>query len=147
MAEGWALASASQLLEPGDFSFSSAGLEAQGRNPRAVAVMAHNGVDSSAHTSDVLTDEMLAAADLVVSVCSNADTNCPLLPAGTVKRHLPFTDPAGAIGTETDISACYQSVCGEIRDAMVDLIQELSANHPMSVRQDSGEHLFQQSDV
>ncbi|MDP7402876.1 MAG: arsenate reductase, partial [Gammaproteobacteria bacterium] len=68
MAEGWALALASQLSEPGDITFSSAGLEAQGLNPRAVAAMAHNGVDISAHTSDVLTDEMLAATDLVVSV-------------------------------------------------------------------------------
>ena len=107
MAEGWALALASQRFEPGYFSFSSAGLEAHGLNPRAVDVMAQNGVDISAHTSEVLTDEMLAAADLVVSVCSNADTNCPLLPAGTVKRHLPFTDPAGATGTETDIGACF----------------------------------------
>ena len=144
MAEGWALALASQLSEPGDFTFSSAGLEAQGLNPRAVAVLAHNGGDISAHTSDVLTDEMLTAADLVVSVCSNADTNCPLLPAGTVKRHLPFTDPAGVTGTATDISACFQSVCGEIRDAMVALIQELSTNQPMFVRPDSDEHLFQQ---
>ena len=142
MAEGWALALASQLSEPGDFTFSSAGLEAQGLNPRAVAAMAHNGIDISAHTSDILTGEMLAAADLVVSVCSNADTNCPLLPAGTEKRHLPFADPAGATGTDTDISACFRSVCGEIRDAMVALIQELSANHPMSVRQDSDERFF-----
>ena len=147
MAEGWARALASQLSEPGEFSFSSAGLEAHGLNPRAIAVMAQNDVDISTHTSDALTDEMLAAADLVVSVCSNADTNCPLLPAGTVKRHLPFTDPAGATGMETDISACFQSVCGEIRDAMIALIKELSVNQPMSVRQNSGEHLFQQNDV
>ena len=104
------------------------GWKHKGLNPRAVAVMAQNGVDISAHTSDVLTDEMLAAADLVVSVCSHADTNCPLLPAGTAKRHLPFTDPAQATGSEADISACFQSVCGEIRDAMAALIHELSAN-------------------
>jgi ADP-ribose pyrophosphatase len=147
MAEGWARASAAQLSDPEAFSFSSAGLEAHGLNPRAVAVMAQNGVDISAHTSDILTDEMLAAADLVVSVCSHADTNCPLLPAGTAKRHLPFTDPAQATGPEADINACFESVCGEIRDAMADLIHELSANRQMSVRQDSDEPLFQQSDV
>ena len=146
MAEGWARAFAAQH-DPSSFIFSSAGLEAHGLNPRAVAVMEQNGIDVSAHTSDVLTDRMLSQADLIVSLCLYADTNCPLLPAGTAKRQLTFADPAQATGTEAVISAQFQSVCCEIRDAIEILIQELSAGQKASVGQAEGERSFQQSDV
>ena len=115
--------------------------EAQGLNPRAVAVMAHNGVDISAHTSDVLTDEMLAAADLLCR-CAPCGYQLPLAASRDRKASLAFYRSGRSNGTEADISACFQSVCGEIRDAMVDLIHELSANRQMSVRQDSDERCF-----
>lgn len=113
-----------------DLEVSSAGLEAHGLNPNAVATMAAFGIDISSQTSDVLDDAMLAAADLVVSVCSHADSNCPLLPAGTEKRHLPFEDPAQAQGTEDEISAVFHSVCEEIRDGIDALLNELSGQPP-----------------
>lgn len=128
MAEGWARAIAATLPAKDLFEFSSAGLVAHGLNPGAVAVMAENGVDITAQTSDVLTDAMLAKADLVVSVCSHADEHCPLLPAGTLKRHIPFDDPAQATGTEAEIEASFRTVCEQIRGEMEVLVHELAAD-------------------
>ena len=147
MAEGWARAAVARLSDPSTFSFSSAGLEPHGLNPRVVAVMAQNGIDISAHTSDIITDDMLAAADMVVSVCSSAETNCPLLPSSTAKLHLHFADPEEATGTEADIIAYYQSLCCKIRDAIETLIHELIADQQMSTGRLSDERLFKQSDV
>jgi len=65
----------------------SAGIEAHGQNPRAVAVMDEVGVDIYQQQSTRLSDKHLEWADLVVTVCGDADESCPMLPPGTEKRH------------------------------------------------------------
>lgn len=127
MAEGWARALAPELAPELNVEVSSAGLEAHGLNPNAVSTMAALGVDISSQTSDILTDEMLAQADLVVSVCSHADANCPLLPPGTRKQHLPFDDPAAATGKQSEVDAVFQAVCEQIREGIGGLLRELTA--------------------
>lgn len=127
MAEGWARYLASTRSPKMDLKVSSAGLEAHGLNPNAVSTMAAFDIDITSHTSDILDDAMLAAADLVVSVCSHADFNCPILPPGTEKRHLPFEDPAQAIGTEEEINEVFHSVCKEIRQGVAALLDELAS--------------------
>ena len=51
----------------------SAGIEAHGIDPRAIAVMEEAGVDISGQESSILSNEMLEWADLVVTLCSDAD--------------------------------------------------------------------------
>jgi arsenate reductase (thioredoxin) len=91
MAEGWANHLGKDVLEA-----TSAGIEAHGKNPRAIAVMKEAGVDISQQESRRVTSEMLAAADLIVTVCGHADEHCPVLPPGIEKRHWPFDDTAKA---------------------------------------------------
>ena len=88
MAEGWARVLGKQY---GDdwLLVESAGIEAHGKNPRAITVMQEAGVDISGQESTRLTEDMLKRADLVVSVCGHADEHCPVLPAGTCKIHWP----------------------------------------------------------
>ena len=115
MAEGWARASAAQLSDPDAFSFSSAGLEAHGLNPRAVAVMAQNGIDISAHTSKHLDEFLQREVHTVITVCGNADQACPIFPGQAEKHHWPFDDPAKATGIEEEIRAVFRRVRDEIR--------------------------------
>ena len=75
MGEGWA-----RTLGEGLVHARSAGIEAHGQNPRAIAAMGEVGIDISGQSSDRLTDADLAWADLVVTVCGHADEHCPLLP-------------------------------------------------------------------
>ena len=77
MAEGWANHLGGDRVEA-----VSAGIEAHGKNPRAIAVMGEAGVDISHQESRRVTPEMLASADLVVTVCGHADEHCPVLPPG-----------------------------------------------------------------
>lgn len=120
MAEGWARA-------PGatDLQVQSAGIEAHGKNPRAIAVMQEAGVDIAAQPSTRATEDMLHAADLVVTVCGHADEHCPVLPPGTRKEHWPLEDPARASGSEEQVMAVFRACRDVIRQRVDDLLQRL----------------------
>ncbi|MDA8364738.1 MAG: arsenate reductase (thioredoxin) [Gammaproteobacteria bacterium] len=130
MAEGWANHLGSNWLEA-----QSAGIDAHGKNPRAIAVMREAGVDISHQESTRVTPQMLAWADLVVTVCGHADEHCPVLPPGVQKKHWPLEDPAKATGTEEEIMAKFRATRDEVRSRVEGLIGGLQ----MMARSDSKE--------
>ena len=121
MAEGW-----TRELGGEAFEVESAGIEAHGKNPRAIAVMAEKGVDISKQESTVVTDEMLQRADVVVTVCGHADEQCPVLPPGVKKLHWPLTDPAKATGSEEEIMAEFRRTRKEVKRRVGSLLTLLS---------------------
>ena len=121
MAEGW-----SRQLGGNGFSTESAGIEAHGKNPRAIAVMQEAGVDISGQESTIVNDEMLQRADIVVTVCGHADEQCPALPPGVKKVHWPLADPAKAIGSEDEIMAQFRATRQEVRQRVQSLFEQLS---------------------
>jgi len=110
MAEGWLKALAGDRYE-----VYSAGIEAHGKNPRAIAVMREAGVDISNQESEILNPELLKTIDLLVTVCSDADEHCPAVPATCEKVHWPFDDPAKAIGTKEEVMAEFRRVRDQTR--------------------------------
>jgi len=126
MAEGWARYLAAKSISPLQLEVRSAGLEAHGLNERAVAAMQKQGVDISSQTSDILNDEMVDWADMVITVCADADENCPLLPARLKKRHMGFIDPAKATGSDAEIEKQFDDVCRQIRDSVLKLLTGLT---------------------
>ena len=123
MAEGWA--------RHYQLNARSAGIEAHGQNPRAIAAMAEAGIDISGQESTRLEPSMLDWAEYVVTVCGHADENCPVLPPATRKDHWPLSDPAKATGDDEQT----QTVFREIRDAIHQRVADL-AN---SIRQETTE--------
>lgn len=103
----------------------SAGIEAHGKNPRAIAVMAEDGLDISAQESTVLSDAMIAQTDVFVTVCGHADEHCPVLPAGRKRIHWPLPDPAKASGTEDEVMAEFRAVRDDIKQRVKALAAEL----------------------
>lgn len=120
MAEGYA-----RTLGRGALEAVSAGIEAHGKNPRAIRVMAEDGVDISEQESTRLSDDMLARADLVVTVCGHADEHCPVVPPAVRKEHWPLPDPARAEGTEQEILTEFRRVRDAIKQRVADLIEQL----------------------
>ena len=120
MAEGWARHLGNDWLE-----VQSAGIEAHGKNPRAIAVMHEAGVDISGQESTKLTSTMLDWADLLVTVCGHADEHCPVLPPGKQKMHWPLQDPAKATGTEDEIMQQFRATREEVKRRVGDLIKEI----------------------
>jgi arsenate reductase len=90
MAEGWA-----KIILGKEWDVYSAGIEAHGVNLNAVKAMKEVGIDISNHTSDLINPEILKQSSLVVTLCSDADDNCPILPSNIIKEHWGFDDPAG----------------------------------------------------
>jgi arsenate reductase len=120
MAEGWANHLGSEWLEA-----ASAGIEAHGKNPRAIAIMREAGVDISRQESTRVTAQILTQADLVVTVCGHADEHCPVLPPGVQKKHWPLEDPAKATGTEDEIMAKFRATRDEVRIRIESLIGDI----------------------
>jgi arsenate reductase len=120
MAEGWARHLGGDWLQVG-----SAGIEAHGKNPRAIAVMAEAGVDISGQESTRLTEAMLAEAYYLVTVCGHADEHCPVLPAGVCKEHWPLSDPAKATGSEEQIMVVFRESRDEIGRRVAELLARL----------------------
>ncbi len=120
MAEGWG-----RYFAAGRIEVQSAGIEAHGKNPRAITVMSEAGVDISGQESTRVTQEMIDAADVVVTVCGHADEHCPALPAGVHKIHWPLNDPAKATGSEEQIMAVFRTARDDIRERVRALVTEL----------------------
>ncbi|HET6595258.1 MAG TPA: arsenate reductase ArsC [Anaerolineales bacterium] len=109
MAEAFLRKYGGEIFEP-----YSAGLEPKGVNPLTIRVMDEAGIDISAHTSKSL-DTYLGKTSFqyLVTVCDDADQNCPTgLPGINERMHWSFEDPARFKGTEEEKLARFR----EIRD-------------------------------
>jgi arsenate reductase len=121
MAEGWTRQLGNSLVE-----VQSAGIEAHGKNPYAIAVMKESGINISGQESTVISDEMVQDADVIVTVCGHADEQCPTLPPGMKKVHWPLVDPANAVGTEMEIMDQYRATRDEVETRVRGLLAKLS---------------------
>ncbi len=81
MAEGWG-----KKILGDEWQVYSGGIEAHGVNPKAIEAMKEVGIDISNHTSNLIDNTILNQSDLVVTLCSDADQNCPVLPPNVKKN-------------------------------------------------------------
>ena len=126
MAEGFA-----SHFYSDKFFIRSAGLEAYGLNPDAVYVMEEIGIDIGSQLSERINDLDEKKFDFVITVCGNADKNCPVFPAGTAIIHRGFDDPPELAQKEKTIEAKlrhYRRVRDEIKEFILTL-PELLANY------------------
>jgi arsenate reductase len=117
MAEGW-----TRHFGGDRVNVESAGIEAHGKNPRAIEIMADAGIDISGQESTVVTDAMMQRADIVVTVCGHADQQCPVVRTGAEKIHWPLSDPAKATGTEGEIMQSFLETRDEVKRRVQDLL-------------------------
>lgn len=107
MAEGFG-----KKLLGSDWEVYSAGIETHGVNPKAIDAMKEVDIDISNQTSDLIDPAIINKSHLVVTLCSDADSKCPVLPAHVTKEHWGFDDPAGKDWSE------FQRVRDEIGQAI-----------------------------
>ncbi|GAB4034014.1 arsenate reductase ArsC [Spirosoma jeollabukense] len=102
----------------------SAGVETHGLNPKAVQVMAEDGVDINHHTSNLVDEYEHLSFDHVITVCDSASERCPLWIGRTHRLHHNFTDPSKATGSPEEIMASYRAVRDEIKQFSQDFINQ-----------------------
>lgn len=112
----------SQLLH-GRATVYSAGIETHGVNPKAVAVMAEDGVDISHHTSNHVEEYAAVPFAYVITVCDNANEACPVFPAPAQKLHRNFPDPAKATGSAAEVLNQFRAVRDQVKAYAQDFAQ------------------------
>jgi len=103
----------------------SAGIETHGVNPRAIKVLAEEGVDISHHTSNHVDEYRNVKFDYLITVCDHAKENCPWFPTDAEKLHHSFNDPAKATGSEDEILTEFRKVRDEIKEFAKQFVNKL----------------------
>lgn len=96
----------------------SAGTKPKSLDPLAVEVMNEIRIDISKHLSKMVDELKGISFDFVVTVCGDADENCPTFSDLTKVIHVGFDDPAKlALSTKTKEEALshYRRVRDEIK--------------------------------
>ena len=95
----------------------SAGTEPAARvNPFAIQAMKEAGVDISSGYPKSVSQFLGQPFDYVITVCDDADKNCPNFTGKVGKRvHIGFPDPAKATGTDEQKMAVFRTVRDDIR--------------------------------
>lgn len=125
MAEGFC-----KHYHAGVYECFSAGIEAHRLNTSAVEVMNEVGIDISDQKSKTVAQLPDVEFDYVVTVCGDADENCPFFPAKTKKLHIGFDDPAKHQNDMPDDQKMdvFRRVRNEIRQMVLNLPKLLSGD-------------------
>jgi len=102
----------------------SAGIETHGVNPKAIQVMADDGIDISAHTSNHVDEYLTIPFDVVITVCDNANEACPYFPGNVQRLHYNFPDPAKATGTPDEVINEFKRVRDMIKTYAADFVKQ-----------------------
>lgn len=94
----------------------SAGIETHGVNPRAIETMRKDGIDISSHTSNHIDEYASISFDFVITVCDNAQEQCPVYSGPIRVTHHNFPDPAKARGSESQIQQHFDEVRDQIKE-------------------------------
>lgn len=93
----------------------SAGTEATGVRPEAIAAMREVGIDIGNQESKTLARFMHERFDYVVTVCDSANEACPLFPGTARRLHWLVDDPAAVAGTAAERAAAFERARDELR--------------------------------
>jgi arsenate reductase (thioredoxin) len=93
-------------------------------NPYAVRAMKEVGIDISSGTPKNVRQFLGESFDYVITVCDEADRDCPNFTGKVGKRvHIPFPDPARATGTDDQIMSVFRQVRNDIQAKFTDYYQ------------------------
>lgn len=104
------------------FEAYSAGLEPKGINPLTLHVMQEIGYDLAGQRSKGVKEFLgLVFIHQLITVCDNAEKNCPTAWPGIIKKmHWTFEDPAAFEGSDAEKLAKFR----EIRDQIEQKVRE-----------------------
>ena len=108
------------------FEAYSAGLKPKGVNPFTIQVMQEDGIDISGQSSkgvDVYLGKVLF--QYLITVCDDADKNCPTVwPGVNTRMHWSFEDPAAFQGTDEEKLENFREIRNLIDDKLKNWLTE-----------------------
>lgn len=97
------------------FEVMSAGVAPSHVRPEAIEVMREIGIDISGHRSKSVDAFTGQPFDYVITVCDNANQQCPMFPGKSERIHWSIDDPAEITGNENEKLAAFRSARDELR--------------------------------
>jgi arsenate reductase len=112
-------------LLPGEWVASSAGTDPTGSvHPLAIEVMAEIGIDIPGQRSKPVSEFRDATFDLVITLCDDAEENCPLWLGPGRRAHLAFPDPTLATGSRAERLAVFRQVRDDMRHRVPEFLRQ-----------------------
>jgi arsenate reductase len=105
------------------FEAFSAGTEATGIRPETVQVMSEIGLDIGGQRSKTIDEFRGQSFDWFITVCDQAQQNCPVLPGVQEVAHWSIEDPSLADGTPDERLAAFRRARDLIRNRLRVFIQ------------------------
>jgi len=107
------------------FEAHSAGMEPKGINPYTVRVMAEKEFDLDGQRSKGIEEYMTKVhIGYLITVCSNAEENCPIMPFVGARIYWPFEDPAAFEGTDEEKTKKFREVRDQIEARVKEWLAE-----------------------
>ncbi|HEV8589631.1 MAG TPA: arsenate reductase ArsC [Pyrinomonadaceae bacterium] len=103
------------------FAVFSAGVYPSHVRSEAIEVMREIGIDISNHRSKSVDEYAEKEFDYVITVCDNANEQCPVFPGNTQRIHWSIEDPPAAQGDEQTRLAVFRRVRDELRERLRNL--------------------------
>lgn len=98
------------------FEVESAGVAPSRVRAEAIEAMREIGINISGRRSKSVDEFLDREFDYVITVCDNANENCPVFPGKAERIHWSIDDPAAVEGTEEERMAAFRRVRDEIRE-------------------------------
>jgi len=100
------------------FDVASAGVAPSHVRPEAIEAMLEIGIDISGHRSKSVDEFAGQQFDYVITVCDNANQQCPIFPGKTERIHWSIEDPAAVKGDENARLAAFTNARDELRQRL-----------------------------
>ena len=106
----------------------SAGIEAEGVNPKAIETMQEIGIDISKHSSNKIEEFNHIEFSHLITVCDHAKESCPIYLKNVIHCHKNFKDPSKMNGDENYIKNCFINCRNEIEKFVLQYLKSIFAH-------------------
>lgn len=101
-----------------EFEAFSAGVAPTSVRREAIDVLTEIGIDISNHRSKSVDEFLGQEFDYVITVCDNANEQCPVFPGKTKRIHWSFADPAAVEGDHELRTVAFRTVRDQIAERL-----------------------------
>ena len=108
-------------------AFSAGTLPVGVVHPYAVKVLSEIGIDHQGRSKSIR-EYYGRVFDHVLTVCEDAESNCPIWLGYGKKGHMAFQDPAKFTGSEEEKLQQFREVRDQIREKIVNYLQSIEAD-------------------
>jgi arsenate reductase len=107
-----------------EFEVFSAGVAPTTVRGEAIEVLDEIGIDISNHRSKSVDEFLGREFDYVITVCDNANEQCPVFPGKTKRVHWSFADPAAVEGDHELRLAAFRTVRDQIAERLRQFVED-----------------------